>query len=147
MTTYATLCFLVRDGQVLLLRKAEGLWGGGKWNGPGGKLLPGEDREETGLRPQDLAFAGLLRFAFGAGPPGWVVYVFRAGTFTGTPRDGREGVLRWHRVDALPLDEMWEDDRHWLPLFLGVILGECILGSVWTIIGITFDMPTYAFWP
>lgn len=37
--------------------------------------------------------------------------------------------------------------RHWLPLFLGVILGECILGSVWTIIGITFDMPTYAFWP
>jgi len=37
--------------------------------------------------------------------------------------------------------------RHWLPLFLGVILGECIIGSVWTIVGIALDMPTYAFWP
>lgn len=37
--------------------------------------------------------------------------------------------------------------RQTLPLFLGVILGECVVGSVWTLIGITFDMPTYAFWP
>ncbi len=37
--------------------------------------------------------------------------------------------------------------RHWLPLFLGVILGECIIGSMWTIVGIVLDMPTYAFWP
>jgi len=37
--------------------------------------------------------------------------------------------------------------RQWLPLFLGIILGECIIGSMWTIVGITLDMPTYAFWP
>lgn len=128
MTTYATLCFPVRDGEVLLLRKADGLWGGGKWNGPGGKLLPGEDpeegaarevREETGLVVRDLRFAGLLRFRFGVGdPPGWVVYVFVCEDFSGCARGGREGVLGWHRVDDLPLDAMWEDDRHWLPRVL-----------------------------
>lgn len=37
--------------------------------------------------------------------------------------------------------------RHWLPLFLGIILGECIAGSLWTLVGIGLNMPTYAFWP
>ncbi|MCC6728913.1 MAG: hypothetical protein IT208_06190 [Chthonomonadales bacterium] len=37
--------------------------------------------------------------------------------------------------------------RQALPLFLGIILGECVIGSVWTLIGITFEVPTYAFWP
>lgn len=128
MTTFATLCFLVRDGQVLLLRKADGLWGGGKWNGPGGKLLPGEDpeegaarevREETGLVAHHLQFAGVLRFYFGRGrAPGWVVYVFTCQEFSGTVAEGREGILRWHPADQLPLDRMWEDDRYWLPRVL-----------------------------
>jgi len=128
VTTYATLCFVVRDGQVLLLRKADGLWGGGKWNGPGGKLLLGEDPEEgaarevweeTGLRVDGLQFAGLVRFHFGTdGPPSWVVYVFTAHRFSGSVREGREGVLRWHPVQELPFDRMWEDDRYWLPQVL-----------------------------
>jgi hypothetical protein len=37
--------------------------------------------------------------------------------------------------------------RQALPFFLGVILGECVLGSGWTLIGIFFRIPTYAFWP
>lgn len=128
MTTFATLCFPIRDGRVLLLRKAEGLWGGGKWNGPGGKLLPGEDpeegaarevQEETGLVARGLQFAGLLRFYFGEErSPGWVVYVFTCDDFSGPTTAGREGTLQWHRVDHLPLDRMWEDDRHWLPRVL-----------------------------
>ncbi len=128
MTTHATLCFPVREGRVLLLHKAEGLWGGGKWNGPGGKLLPGEDpeegaarevQEETGLRAEALQFAGLLRFRFGNEAwPSWVVYVFTCQHFSGSLTEGREGRLRWHPVDELPLDRMWEDDRWWLPQVL-----------------------------
>ncbi len=128
MTTFATLCFPIRDGQVLLLRKREGLWGGGKWNGPGGKLLPGEDpeegaarevREETGLVARDLRFAGVLHFSFGEQrSSGWVVYVFTCEEFSGAVAEGREGTLRWHPVDHLPLERMWEDDRHWLPQVL-----------------------------
>ena len=37
--------------------------------------------------------------------------------------------------------------RRALPFFLGVILGECVLGSFWTIWGIIFNLPSYAFWP
>ncbi len=144
MTTYATLCYLIRGDETLLLRKAEGLWGGGKWNAPGGKLLPGEPphrgavrevREETGLlvREEALELRGRLEFFFGPGPgpgpgggdgsggerePDWVVYVFRAGSFAGEPRAGREGELRWHPLGALPYDEMWADDRYWVPLLL-----------------------------
>ncbi|MBC8101567.1 MAG: hypothetical protein H7Z41_03135 [Cytophagales bacterium] len=34
-----------------------------------------------------------------------------------------------------------------LPLVYGVIVGECVVGSLWTIVGILTDVPTYAFWP
>jgi len=37
--------------------------------------------------------------------------------------------------------------RQALPFFLGIILGECVLGSFWTIWGIAFRVPSYAFWP
>jgi hypothetical protein len=37
--------------------------------------------------------------------------------------------------------------RKALPLFLGVILGECVLGSLWSLVGIALNIPTYAFWP
>ncbi|MDH7600988.1 MAG: hypothetical protein QHI38_02465 [Armatimonadota bacterium] len=37
--------------------------------------------------------------------------------------------------------------RQALPFFLGVILGECVVGSFWTIWGISFHIPSYAFWP
>ena len=40
-TVRCTLLFVLRDGQVLLIRKKRGL-GAGKINGPGGKLDPGE---------------------------------------------------------------------------------------------------------
>lgn len=63
MTTHATLCFIISDERTLLLRKAEGFRGGGKWNAPGGKLLPEENAkgcairevaEETGLIVEGL---------------------------------------------------------------------------------------------
>jgi hypothetical protein len=32
------------------------------------------------------------------------------------------------------------------PFFLGLILGEFTMGSIWTIIGIVLGIPTYGFW-
>lgn len=37
--------------------------------------------------------------------------------------------------------------RQVLPFFLGIILGECVVGSFWTIWGILNHIPSYAFWP
>ena len=37
--------------------------------------------------------------------------------------------------------------RSAIPFFLGLILGECVMGSLWTIIGIALNTQTYAFWP
>ncbi len=37
--------------------------------------------------------------------------------------------------------------RHTLPFFLGIILGECVIGSLWTIWGISMHVPSYSFWP
>ena len=37
--------------------------------------------------------------------------------------------------------------RQAVPFFLGIILGECVMGSLWTIIGILLHVQTYAFWP
>lgn len=34
-----------------------------------------------------------------------------------------------------------------LPFFLGLILGEIAIGSLWTILGIILGIPTYDFWP
>lgn len=33
-----------------------------------------------------------------------------------------------------------------VPLFLGLILGEMVMGSLWSLIGIIFNIPTYSFW-
>jgi len=44
--------------------------------------------------------------------------VFRSAAFTGPPQETAEAEPEWFRPEELPYDEMWEDDRHWLPLLL-----------------------------
>lgn len=126
MTTTGTLCFIERDGKFLMLRKADKLFGGGKWNAPGGKIADGETAEtcaarevleETGLEAKNLEHRGLLNF-FNAGKLDWSVHVFVTHEFNGSPKAGREGELRWIAKDDLPFDQMWEDDQHWLPMML-----------------------------
>ncbi len=124
MTILATSCHIIRDNKVLLLRKKEDLFGGGKWDPPGGKIEPGESpeacverevSEETGLKIKDAANRGVLDYYKDdqRERPDWTVYLFVAQRFHGTPTEGREGSLRWFRIDELPLQEMWEDYQHW----------------------------------
>jgi len=121
----ATLCYPLRGEEVLLIEKKRGL-GAGKVVGPGGKVEPGETptaaavretREETGLRVSDPEKVGEFTFVFGD-EPRMFVHVFRATEFSGTPRETPEAVPGWFHVDELPYDEMWEDDRYWLPHLL-----------------------------
>jgi 8-oxo-dGTP diphosphatase len=119
----ATLMFIVDEvkRQVLLIRKKRGL-GAGKMNGPGGKLDPGETEVECAVRETqeelhvtalDPVKHGELWFHFVDGLQ-MTVGVYRATQWTGEPTETPEALPVWTPLDALPLDEMWADDRFWL---------------------------------
>lgn len=124
-TDRATLIFVIHDDRILLIRKKRGL-GAGKINGPGGRLDDGETpaacalreiREELLVEAQTPREIGELRFQFVDGY-GIHVHVFRSDGLTGTPTETDEAIPIWSAVDAIPYDEMWADDRIWLPLLI-----------------------------
>ena len=131
-TERATLCFVVKDGQILLIRKKRGL-GAGKINGPGGRLEPGETaqqcavretQEELGITPLDPEWRGELYFQFVDG------YGLHCAVFTASDCDGEaietdEATPHWTPLDAIPFEEMWADDIHWLP---GLLAGRNFRG-------------------
>lgn len=123
-----TLCFLVREGEVLLAMKKRG-FGVGKWNGVGGKVEKGEDVkasavreiEEIGARvsPDALEYSGDLAFSFPDNTE-WnqQVSVFLIRQWAGEVQETEEMRPFWYRHHALPFEHMWVDDPHWVPLVL-----------------------------
>lgn len=129
----ATLVFIVRGGEILLIRKKRGI-GSGKINGPGGRVEEGENpescaarefEEELLARPVDLTWAGDLRFQFTSGFS-MLVHVFRGSDVVGVPKETDEAAPLWVSRDEIPYDDMWADDRHWMPRLLR---GESFCGS------------------
>jgi 8-oxo-dGTP diphosphatase len=128
-----TLLFLVDAGRLLLIRKRRG-HGAGKINGPGGKPEPGESpldcvlretEEEVGVAPREIRLAAVLRF-IDTQDEDWLGYIFVGKGCVGTPRETAEASPAWYALDRLPFDEMWDDDRYWLPR---VLAGECLEGE------------------
>ena len=121
----ATLLFVVRDGQILLIRKKRGL-GAGKVNGPGGRIEAGETprqgavrevEEELHVTPTGLSRRGELRFQFVDGYS-IHVHVFSATDCRGEAEETDEAIPLWTDLGEIPYHEMWADDRIWLPLML-----------------------------
>ncbi|MBU1015330.1 8-oxo-dGTP diphosphatase [Patescibacteria group bacterium] len=121
-----TLCIVHQHSRVLLGMKKRG-FGVGRWNGFGGKVTTGETieeaakrevREEAGIKVDALEKAGLLEFEFQDDPVVLEVHVFRAQTFLGEPTESEEMKPQWFSSEEVPFEDMWPDDRHWLPLFL-----------------------------
>ena len=122
---HATLMFIIKDGQILLIEKKRGL-GAGKINGPGGKIDPGETaleaviretQEELLITPHAPRKLGELRFSM-SDYADILCHVYRSDDFTGTPTETDEAVPVWTALDEIPYQRMWEDDRHWLPQVL-----------------------------
>jgi len=95
MVIYGTLCYIIDDKKLLLLKKAAGLFGGGKWNGLGGKIDIGESPEKTcmrevykesGLHVSNLKYHGTLKFWFENTNESIIVYVFSTKSFEGNLR-------------------------------------------------------------
>ena len=121
----ATLLFVVQGDQILLIRKKRGL-GAGKVNGPGGRREGTETPMECAIREtkEELLIEasvvnqyGQLDFQF---TNGYALrcFVFRADEYTGTPTETNEAIPLWCNTKEIPYDEMWEDDKIWLPLLL-----------------------------
>jgi 8-oxo-dGTP diphosphatase/2-hydroxy-dATP diphosphatase len=121
-----TLCIIHQHPQVLLAMKKRG-FGAGRWNGFGGKVAAGESieeaaareiREEAGIEIGELDKRGVMEFEFQGNPEILQVHIFKANEFLGEPIETEEMKPQWFHVDEIPLDEMWPDDRYWIPLFL-----------------------------
>jgi len=121
----ATLCFVVHDGQILLIEKKRGL-GKGKVNGPGGRMDPGETpeacavretQEELHVTPLSPRSRGRLRFQFVDGYS-LECWIFTAEEHEGAATETDEAVPLWTPLDAIPYPRMWADDILWLPHML-----------------------------
>ena len=133
------MCYLTRlspegNRQVLLGRKKKGL-GMGNFVGLGGKLESGETAVDAAVREIEeesslvvaasaLTELGLLTYLFPYREE-WSQEstVFVCDQWSGTPRESNELNPLWFDVATLPVDEMWDDARHWLP---GVLNGVSV---------------------
>jgi 8-oxo-dGTP diphosphatase len=123
----ATLCYLKQDGKTLMLHriKKKNDIHQYKWNGLGGKFLPGETpeecvirevSEESGYHITDPQFKGVLTFPKFSDGEDWYVFVFVATNFTGKQIVSPEGHLEWIDDNDLNGLELWEGDRYFLDL-------------------------------
>lgn len=121
-----TLCVIKQESRILLGMKKRG-FGEGRWNGFGGKVQAGEDikeaakrevLEEAGVIMKDLEEVGILNFEFEGKLGILEVHIFKGTEFSGEPRESEEMRTEWFNLSEIPYDQMWPDDRFWLPLFL-----------------------------
>lgn len=126
-----TLCLLIkpRERLVCLGYKKRG-FGMGNWNGAGGKPQESETIEQAVLRElheefcvvgraQDLQYIGNIEFHFeNTEMTGIRGNIFLLEKWEGEPSESEEMRPAWFSFDKLPLDDMWEDDKFWLPQVL-----------------------------
>lgn len=117
-----TLCFLVKDNEVLMLFRKKNP-NRGKWNGVGGKIELAESPEEgcrrevleeTGLLVRSMLFKGMIALN-GAE----CIHVFISDDFAGELIQSDEGTLEWKRLDwILESADVVEN----IPLFIEEVL-------------------------
>jgi 8-oxo-dGTP diphosphatase len=130
-----TNCVLIRDNQVLMLKKPRRGW----WVAPGGKMEPGESvrdscireyREETGIYLKNPQLKGIFTFIMKENDQvlsEWMMF-----TFVATDSDGMrfdesdEGKLEWQQLDQLKNLPMAAGDYHIIDYMVhgnGIIYG------------------------
>lgn len=120
-----TICIVHKNNRILLGMKKRG-FGVGKWNGFGGKVHNNETvlqaakrelQEECGLVVKKLTRIGILNFEFRNGGE-MKTFLYKATEFSGKLIETEEMKPKWFPIDKIPFKKMWDDDRHWMPLFL-----------------------------
>ncbi len=133
-----SLCFLVKEGEILLAMKKRG-FGEGKWNGIGGKCEEGESIQECAIRETyeeinvvvgetQLDYRGSILFYFDSKPE-WnqEVHIYVITAWEKDPEETEEMKPKWFSLDSIPYDDMWPGDRDWIP---HILEGKSVTGSV-----------------
>lgn len=132
-----TLVFLLRDKEILLAMKKRS-FGAGRFNGAGGKIEVGESITASAVRElkeelqvaiveADLEKVAELNFFF-PHRPAWdqTCHVFTTNRWQGEPTETEEMKPQWFSKNSLPFEEMWPDDKYWVPRMLA---GEKLHGD------------------
>jgi len=120
----ATLCYVIdkKNNSTLMLHrvKKRNDYHEGKWNGLGGKFLPGETpeecaareiKEESGLTVKSLTLKGFISFPLFDKKEDWYVFIFTAEKSAGKLIDSTEGNLEWIPNDKLFDLNLWDGDK------------------------------------
>lgn len=138
--TEASLCFLIRNDEVLLAEKQKKI-GAGFLNGFGGKAEPSdrniedtnirETEEEIGVSLRKIKKMGEITFH---NPSKDVdlqrmnVHIFIATNWTGEPTETDEmKKVNWYKIDELDYDKFLPADRLFIPQILD---GKCVKGII-----------------
>ena len=126
MTRIETVTLIYQHPRVLLGMKKK-RFGLGKYNGFGGRVEDEETLEqaavretveESGITVLDPKKVGEILFHFQTDEQDHLVHFFRAEKFNGNLRESDEMKPEWFDVDKIPYEQMWVDDKYWLPLLL-----------------------------
>lgn len=126
MKKLLTLCMVVNTTQILLGMKKRG-FGVGRWNGFGGKVGDGESidsaalrelQEEAGIIATEIHKVGVLNFSHDSDTKQLEVHVYIVNSFSGSPIESDEMRPEWFTFDTIPYNQMWPDDKEWLPYLL-----------------------------
>ncbi len=123
-----TLSLLIKDNKILLGMKKRG-FGEGKYNGIGGKLKEKETPEEAMIRetqeeinvtPTKYEKVGTVEFDeyYKGKKENVVFHLYLVNKWDGMPSESEEINPRWFSIDKIPYNEMFPDDKYWLPLIL-----------------------------
>jgi len=133
-----TNCVLIRDDQVLLLKKPRRGW----WVAPGGKMEQGESvrdscireyREETGIYLKNPQLKGIFTIIMKENDQvlsEWMMFTFLAADSDGMRFDeSDEGKLEWHSIDQIKNLPMAAGDYHIIDY---MIHGQSIIYGTFT---------------
>lgn len=139
--TQTTVCFLIKNGAVLLVEKGRNI-GKGKLVGVGGRQEEGETLEETAKREvqeeigvivKSMRKAAELDFVFPHNPKySQKVTAYIVEVWEGEPQStGEAKFTKWFKMDELPTERMWHDNAIWLPSVLSgkTVKGRFVIGE------------------
>lgn len=135
LTMQELTLIIIREGDKILLGKKKRRFGAGRYNGFGGKLQPGESileslkrelKEEAEIEVNQITKIGEVVFYSGREDVinefeienNILVHIFLGKEVIGTPNETEEMDPKWFNIDEIPFDNMWPDDKYWMPYLL-----------------------------